>query len=418
MGLSKCQAADRSSADFAKRSERLQNWRMARRSLSEGLTSLNPARAVLNCVEEHLHDRRTSPSPFEFGEIRQRDRIAARPVLAKCHGSSLSEVSEPLLVMRVDEKHVDATPIAAAAFANIRSGFNNSWRLFQPGGLCGFLTDSPGTNGLAWRVHPGEEVYGLAVTAGTLIGTVTSAYRLLCVPAVEPHVAVGGTINASSEWLGIPDFSIPGSKQRRDIGVRYASYGLYAVFLHELAHVLRGHLNYVVQGDAHFSLDEQHVPSTFEQKRLRLYVETDADDVAGRMLAKLALKPYLGNDLLGSPEGRQTAFDLLVGVTLTFSGFRAVKDCYHSGALRAYVFMAAVMQECGVDPKHSARWLEERVSAIQELMLKCGILGEDAPKYSAQEAQELLHSTLPAVRQAQLEWLDGRPFKTASPVVP
>ena len=318
--------------------------------------------------------------------------------------------------MQVNNKQVDAIPIATAAFANIRRGFNSAWRLFRPGHLCGFLTDSPDTNGLAWRVQLGEETYGVAVTVGTLIGTVTSAYRLLCLPAVEPNVAVGGTLNASSEWLGIPEFSIPGSKQRRDVGVRYASYGLYAVFLHELAHVFRGHLNYIVEGDPHFSLDEQHVPSTFEQKRLRLYVETDADEIAGRMLAKLALKPHLGNDLLGSPEGRQTAFDLLVGVTLTFSGFRAVKDCYHSGVLRAYVFMGALMQECGVEQKHGARWLEERVSAVQELMHKCGILDEDAPKYSAQEAQELLHSTLPAMRQAQLEWLDRRPFMNASAV--
>lgn len=377
---------------------------------------MNPARALLNRVQEHLHDRRTSPSPFEFGEIEQRDRIAARPVLATRHGNPLSERIEPLIVMQVDDKQVDAIPIATAAFANIRRGFNGAWRLFRPGHLCGFLTDSPDTNGLAWRVQLGEETYGVSVTVGTLIETVTSAYRLLCLPAVEPGVAVGGTLNASSEWLGIPEFSIPGSKQRRDIGVRYASYGLYAVFLHELAHVFRGHLNAFGEGDPHFALDEQHVPSTFEQKRLRLYVETDADQIAGRMLAKLTLKPYLGNDLLGSPEGRQTAFDLLVGVTLTFSGFPAVKDCYHSGVLRAFVFMGALMQECGVEQKQGARWLEERVSAIHELMHKCGILDEYAPKYSAQEAQELVHSTLPAMLQAQREWLDRRPFMNASAI--
>lgn len=375
---------------------------------------MKPVRAVRNCVEQYLHERRVSPSAFEFGEILQRDRIAASPMLAKHHGKPLSGRSEPLLVMRVGETQVNAIPIATAAFASIRKGFNDSWRLFRPGRLCGFLTDSPSTNGLAWRVQPGEEAYGIAVTAGTLIGTVISAYRLLCLPALEPAIAVGGSINASSDWLGIPEFAIPGSSQRRDIGIRYASYGLYAVFLHELAHVFRGHLKYVVQDDLHFSLDEQHVPSTPEQKRLRLYVETDADEVAGRMLAKLALKPYLGGDLLSSEEGRQTAFDLLVGVTLTFSGFRPQKDCYHSGALRAYIFMGAVMEECGVDRKQGARWLEERVSVIQELMHKCEILGEDVPKYTAQEASELLHSTLPGIRSAEREWLDSRPFKNAS----
>lgn len=208
---------------------------------------MNPARAILNCVQEHLHDRRTSPSHFEFGEILQRDRIAARPVLANGHGIPLAERVEPLLVMQVNEKQLDAIPIASAAFSNIRTGFNGAWRMFHPGRLCGFMTDSPNINGLAWRVQLGEEAYGIAVTAGTLIGTIASAYRLLCLPAVEPDVAVGGRINASSDWLGIPEFWIPGSKQRRDLGVRYASYGLYAVFLHELAHVLRGHLNYFVQ---------------------------------------------------------------------------------------------------------------------------------------------------------------------------
>lgn len=384
---------------------------MERLFFSRGPISLNPARAILNCVQEYLHDRRTSPSHFEFGEILQRDRIAARPVLANGHGIPLAERVEPLLVMQVNEKQLDAIPIASAAFSNIRTGFNGAWRMFHPGRLCGFMTDSPNINGLAWRVQLGEEAYGIAVTAGTLIGTIASAYRLLCLPAVEPDVAVGGRINASSDWLGIPEFWIPGSKQRRDLGVRYASYGLYAVFLHELAHVLRGHLNYFVQDHPHLALDEQHVPSTFDQKRLRLYVETDADLMAGRLLAKLALKPYLGNNLLASPKGRQTAFDLLIGVTLTFSGFRAEKDCYHSGVLRAYILMGALMQECGVEQKQGAKWLEERVSAMQELMHQCGILGEEAPRYSAEEAQELIHSTLPEMRRKEPEWVNGRPFK-------
>jgi len=375
---------------------------------------LNPVRAVLNRIQEHLHDQRTSPRPLEFGEIQQRDRIAARPVLAKCHGNLLSEATGPLLVMQVGQKKVDAIPIATAAFANIRTGFNGAWKLLSPARLCGFLTDSPDTNGLAWRIQPGEETYGIAVTVGTLIRTVTSAYRLLCLPAFEPHIAVGGTINASSEWLDIPEFPIPRSEQRRDMGVRYASYGLYAVFLHELAHVFRGHINCIVKNDPHFSLDERHVPNAPDQKRLRLYIETDADVTAGRMLAKLALKPFLGSDPLSSIEGRQTMFDLLVSVTLTYSGFPAVKDCYHSGAMRAFIFMGALMDECGTERKHSAQWLEARVSAIQELMHRCGILGEEAPKYSAQEAQELVHSTLPAMLQAQPQWLDVRPFKNAS----
>lgn len=372
---------------------------------------MNPAKAVLNFVQERLHDRRTSSSKFEFGEIQQRDRIAARPVLARRHGIPLAERTEPLLVMRINEEQVDAIPVAATAFASIRSGFNDAWRQFHPGRLCGFLTDSPEINGLAWRVQRGEEAYGIAITAGTLIGTITSAYRLLCLPAVEPHVAVGGTINASSGWLGIPEFLVPASKQRRELGVRYASCGLYAVFLHELAHVLRGHLSFFVQDDPHLALDEQSVPITFDQKRLRLYIETDADVTAGRMLARLALKPYLGNDLLASQEGRQTAFDLLVGITLTFSGFRSEKDCYHSGVLRAFLFMGALMQECGVEQKKGAKWLEERVSAIQELMHKCGILGEEASRYRPEEAQELIHGTLPAMRRKEPEWLNRRPFK-------
>ena len=356
--------------------------------------------------------RRESPSPFEFGDIQQRDRMAATAFLMKKEQKILPASIEMLHVFDLDGRQINGIPLAKAAFSQIRSAFNSAGWMFSPGRICGFLTDRPLANGVAWEIHTGEDVYGIAVASGAVFETIVSAYRLLCNPQIEPTLSVGGILEGAAEGLNIPEFKAPASRARRDLALRYAAFGLHAVFFHELAHVLRGHLGYLYSARGMSSIEEAAPLQVGHDDMSGLFIETDADDVAGRLLAKIALKPFLSSDILASEEGRRLAFDILVGVSLVFSAFPRKDSLYHSGGLRVYVFMSGLLSTCGVDRKRAARWVWDRVSSVQDLMHACGVLKEDQGRFSIQELHDLITVTLPGIQSIQKDFLAFRPFDT------
>ncbi|MGF6416805.1 hypothetical protein ABH900_000266 [Stenotrophomonas sp. AN71] len=355
-------------------------------------------------------------NPYEFGQLQQRDRVAAIATLRKHDCAPLSATSTLPPVFLVEGKAQDGMEIVKAAFAAVRRGFGGAIHSFRPGRLCGFVTDSPYANGMAWCIHPGEPVYGLSVTAGSLLETVVAAYRVLSVPGLDAALPMEGTLEATMEWPRLETFLIPGSQQRRDRGVRYAHCGFLAVFMHEFAHVVRGHLGYEMATRGSLYMDERPLQPAAVDTQMRLYIESDADEMAGRFLATWLLRSQPDGRPMDEAQKLSIAFDFLVGTTLAFSAFPRVQNLYHTGTLRARVLMGAMLHWGGIEGSRADQWIESNMRDVLLCMQAAGYPAESY-LYSAAEAKELMTSTWSGIRRHQQDWIRCAPFKQVKPRV-
>ncbi|MBH1362972.1 hypothetical protein I5T79_01520 [Stenotrophomonas maltophilia] len=358
--------------------------------------------------------RRSALNPYEFGPLQQRDRVAAIATLKVSGCAPLSATSVLPPVFLVEGKAQDGMEIVKAAFAAVRQGFGGAIHAFRPGRLCGFVTDSPYANGMAWPIHPGEPVYGLSVTAGSLLETVVAAYRVLSVPGLEPALPMEGTLEATMEWPRSETFRIPASQQRRDRGIRYAHCGFLAIFMHEFAHVVRGHLGYETATCGSLYMDERPLMPAAGDSKMRLYMESDADEMAGRLLATWLLRSRPDGSPMDEAKKLSITFDFLVGTTLGFSAFPRVQNAYHTGTLRAWALIGAMLQHAGVGGAMADQWIESNMREVLLCMQAAGYPAESY-LYSAAEARELMTSTWSGMRKHQRDWLQRAPFQQVKP---
>ncbi|WP_042358721.1 hypothetical protein [Stenotrophomonas maltophilia] len=300
--------------------------------------------------------------------------------------------------------------IVSAAFAGVRQGFDGAPHLFRPGRLCGFVTDSPYANGMAWRIHPDEPVYGLSITAGSLLETVVAAYRVLSVPGLDAALPMQGSVEATMEWPRAETFLIPGSQQRRDRGIRYAHCGFLAIFMHEFAHVARGHLGYEAVTNGNLYMDERPVKPAAGQTGMRLFIESDADEMAGRLLATRFLRSPPSVDPTDMRQKLSIAYDFLVGITLAFAAFPRAQNFYHTGTLRARVMMGAMLECGGIEATIAAKWIESNMQDVLQCMQAAGYPAQSYI-YSAAEAREFMTTTSAGMRSHQRDWLRCAPFQ-------
>lgn len=365
--------------------------------------------------------RRNQLHPFEFGAVQKRDRIMVTSRLDAKRQGRLLDASSTLDTSLVlpGSSTPPGTRSAAAAFRSVQRFFESAAveKRLTPWRVLGFMSDSLVPNGLAGVLHDEDEkVQFINVTAGAFFHTLYSAYHLVSDKRFEPLLPRPGEhIEAHAEQLFRIALNIPVAPERRALAGRYAVAALRVTFFHELAHILRAHPVYLRRetGAGSGAIAEvsssEFASSPTIDLRLRA-LETDADDFSGRFMAKQFFSGFQQYELsLENPRFRAKAAEVLVGVVLMYSWF-AESEGYHSGSLRAYWLLGSMFAELGLDVKTSARWVSDRVTGLQSLMIERGLLPRGVGFISEIKLQELTKDTL-AYRKCHMhEWLQLRPW--------
>ncbi|MEB0060142.1 hypothetical protein [Variovorax sp. LG9.2] len=358
--------------------------------------------------------------PFELGAVQTRDRIQAG-VRLHVHGQGRllddgSTLDTGLVFPGITPPGIRS---AAAAFRSVQRFFESAAveKRLAPWQVLGFMSDSLVPNGLAAVLHDEDEtVQFINVTAGAFFHTLYSAYHLVSDKRFEPTLPRPGEhLVAHAEPLFGIALNIPVAPERRALAGRFAVAALRVTFFHELAHILRAHTVYLRrEAGAGIGAITEVSASDFASSQVidlrRRALETDADDFSGRFMAKQFFNGFHENELsLENPRFRAKAFEVVVGVVLMYSWF-AESEGYHSGSLRAYLVLGSMFVELGLDVNTSARWVNDRVSGLQALMIERGLLPRGVGFISDVKLSDLNQDTF-AYRESHMrDWLQLRPW--------
>ncbi len=375
-------------------------------------------RAIKKRVVSFPIAQRNKKHPFEFGNVRSQDRaMAAARIKAAGQGALLGPTGGLNTGLKIRSGQPPGGRSMELAFRTVQQFFESRAveNQLKPWSVLGFMSDSLEPNGLAGVLHSvGDRVQFINITSGTFLHALFSAYHLLSDKAFEPALpSPGQFIEASADAaFGFPNpVHVPIAIERRDRAVKFAVTALRVIFFHELAHVLRGHAIYVTSNGSSSAGDvlvESGPPKPESIQSVdvrRRALETDADDFSGRFMAKEFFREFAPGDLtLTNTKFAAKAFEVLVGVVLTYSAF-AKSEGYHSGSLRAYILLGAMFEELGLDTKVSAKWTFQRVDALQQLMIDNTLLHASANVLNADEAKALQVETLTYRDANMLDWL-------------
>ncbi len=364
--------------------------------------------------------RRNRNHPFEFGDVQARDRLMAQATLRHAtagQGTLLTKQTVFDTGFTVEGGIPPGIRTAQAAFRTVQRLFEShavESRL-KPWKLLGFMSDSMIPNGLASRLHHDDDkVHFINVTAGSYFHTLFAAFHFVSDPRVEPHLPGRGEFMvASATTLFTHALRVPASVERRSFASRIATRALLATFLHELAHVFRGHTLFIERDAAPTGIVEVHNAVTSSIDPLRRALELDADMFCGQFLARVVFQG-VGPEArsLHNPAFRKVAFEVLLGVTLMFSWFDECEG-YHGGVLRALVVLDAMFAELKIGAKESGAWTGERISALQVMMGELSLLPAHATQVRQGDLDALLEQTMLIREARQHDWVKLRPWPSA-----
>lgn len=376
--------------------------------------------AILNRLRSLPIVIRNKRHRFEFGAVRSQDRSAAKVSIEdKGYGRLLNIKSALDTGLYMPDGVNPGIRSAAVAFRTVQLFFESAAieRHLAPWKILGFMSDSLEPSGLASDLHKDDEcVQFINVSAGAFFHTLYSAFHLVSDRRFQPNLPQPGQYTeAQAEKLFGITLHIPAAIERRTLAMKFAVAALRVTFFHELAHILRGHVVFLrrAPGSADAAIMEALPNSTGNAPGVdlrRRALETDADDFSGRFMAKQFFRGFLKEQIsLNDAHFRSKAFEVLVGVVLMYSWFAETKK-YHSGSLRAYVVLSSMFAELGLDAKISGKWVADRVSGLQTLMIERGLLPAGVGSISQFQLQELNQETW-AYREAHMrDWLQCRPW--------
>ena len=375
---------------------------------------------VLNRLRSLPIASRNKRHPFELGNVRTQDRIQADVrVERRGQGRLLHPASDFDCGLVIAGGTPPGIRSAALAFRGVQRFFESAAieRRLTPWTVLGFMSDSMEPNGLAAVLHEDDEsVQFINVTAGAFFHTLFSAYHIVSDERFEPSLpGRGNYVEAHATGLFPITLHVPASVERRSRATRFAVTAMRVTFFHELAHILRGHMVFLHRtlgaagGTIVEAIGNPTAPAAAVDLRRRA-LETDADDFSGRFMARQFFKDFRPEQLsLDDARFRSRAFEVIVGVVLMYSWFAESSE-YHSGSLRACVALGSMFMELGLEVKTSARWVRDRVSGLQALMVDRGLLPEGAGLVSQAQLLDLNEQT-EAYRQAHMrDWLQLRPW--------
>lgn len=356
---------------------------------------------------------RTNPDALalEFGPISGRDRIQITATLKyRGQGSPMAAQALPSDVLESVGTALNGNDVCRHVFRIIQSLFDRPALkpLMKKAQVVGVMSDALYVNGLATRLHVGEDKYLVNVTAGTMLRGTVALYRLLGQQALQ-QLGSEFTQEAISRFHVKP-FPMPRGLQLRNYGLECAVYGMLAVFCHELAHVLRGHTTFVslrLGLDALSEADESKGEGAVDVRRL---IEVDADEYAGQFLADLLFRDQVQTKGLLEDEGATARFlKVAAGVLALYLGFGKEGGAYYGGPARAYLVLTSLLHRCS-EASDAASWLRSQIQDIQQDMVGAGLVTLEDIALLEREKSDLVNLSIPARNAIQHEWLAMRPW--------
>lgn len=354
--------------------------------------------------------------PFEFGGVESRDRILANAILARAgQGNLLTDTSAARPILRVGPQEIVGSKVARAAFSTIPALFQSKAvaERLKPVQLVGFMTDSQDVNGCAFALRPEEHVHAISVTFGSFLDSLFTAYRLLSERSVWSTLPFEGVTDGVIIGTG-KTLPMPSDRPRRELAARLAQHALFATFLHEMAHILRGHTHYLSMIHGLEVFDEKN-PSGLPAHGVseRILLEIDADDFTGRFLSDVYLRPWpTPAALMADPVGKNLVQEVMTAVAMTFCQFEASPGRYPPGFLRAEWVLFGMFSHKGFPPKELAPLVLSHVEQIRQVLVDLGLCAPPDEKTDLETRMQFFKRLEPA-REARIrDWLSHRPWPT------
>lgn len=367
-------------------------------------------------TENLLIVRRNLAHPFEFGPVRLRDR---QRVSSKAEAEGRGSLMDPkafAVPMKLPKGSlVPNLGAVTTAFRGIQSMFESRHveKAMKPWTILGFMTDSFVARPVAFQVHHDDpKRFAIVVSAGCYFEAWVLALDLASSPDFCPTIPTDRVVRGVYEIDKPIHFEISTVRERRLVAHRAASYALKALFFHELAHLLRGHVSYRSEL-ARMSNTSGGIPtltiSPASESELVRAMEIDADEFAGRFLAIDLQRRMLRSEITGWSAKLQIAlFQAVVGVTLMFSQFKG-DDEYHDGTHRALALLMSLTIQLGIANVETGRWIATQLQAVTAIMRQRGLLPVTYGKLNLAELSELVNTTLVAKAKLEKYWLPYRP---------
>jgi hypothetical protein len=185
----------------------------------------------------------------------------------------------------------------------------------------------------------------------------------------------------------------------------------YAIFFHELAHILRGHIakiNATGAKEAPLLLEANSLDMAGLTDVDRRSIETDADYYAGVWLAELFLSgrvklPELGQDI------NERLPRISMAVMAAYYGFPQSTK-YHDGMSRVYVVLAGLMSRLDIPAKAEgmAKIALPMIDEFTEIFKSAGL---QVGNCDIDDLAELIETTEPALRELEPVFVAERPEK-------
>lgn len=280
--------------------------------------------------------------------------------------------------------------------------------LMKKAQVVGVMSDELRVNGLATRLHVGEDKYLVNVTAGTMLRGTVALYRLLGHQALQQ----GGSefVQEATSRFHADAFPMPRGLHSRKHGLDCAAFGMLAIFCHELAHVLRGHTTFVslrLGLDALSEAGESRGGGALDVRRL---IEVDADDYAGQFLADILFRNQVQTKQLLEDTAATVRFlKIAAGVLALYLGFGKEGGAYYGGPARAHLVLSSLLHRCTEDPE-AASWLRAQIKDIQDDMVGAGLVTREDVALLEREKADLVNLSIPARNAIEHEWIAVRPW--------
>jgi hypothetical protein len=354
--------------------------------------------------------------PFEFGPVESRDRILANAILAGAgQGNLLTDSSAARPILRLGQQEITGSKVSRAAFSTIQSFFQSHavTERLKPVRLLGFMTESLEVNGCAFALRPEDHVHSISVTFGSFLDSLFTAYRLLSERGIWSNLPFGGVKEGVILATG-KSLPLPADKPRRELAARLAQRALLATFLHEMAHILRGHTHYLSLMHGLDVFDEKNSSGlTAQGVSERILLEIDADDFTGRFLADVFLRPWPTPELLmADPVGKNLVQEIMTSVAMTFCQFDASPGRYPVGFLRAEWVLFGMFSHKGFLPKQLAALVLSHVEQIRQALVDLGLCTRPDEQGDLAARMEFFKHLEPARETRIRDWLSYRPWPT------
>lgn len=349
--------------------------------------------------------------PLEFGPITGRDRIQITATL-KCNAQGAPMVSQalPFDVLESVGTSLNGNDVCRHVFRIIQSLFDNPALkpLTKKAQVVGVMSDELCVNGLATRLHIGEDKHLINVTSGTMLHGTVALYRLLGHQVLQQ--AGSEFVQEATSKFHVHPFPMPRSLDLRKYGLECAVYGMLAIFCHELAHVLRGHTAFVslrLGLDALCEAGESRDGGPLDVRRL---IEVDADDYAGQFLADILFRNQVQTkQLLEDTAATARFLKIAAGVLALYLGFNKEGGAYYGGPARAHLVLSSLLHRCTDDPE-AGSWLRDQIKDIQDDMVGAGLVTREDVALLEREKADLVNLSIPARNAAEHEWIAVRPW--------